>query len=113
MLSCTLQSEAQSVTEGDMGEEEDEDTEEGDEEDGLKGDTVWDPDHATPWRPRRSRRNTSQLTARQPSRLLPEKVCPDRRNSDLIVISSSMAASGGRVVDGGLGGGLHAGLSMA
>lgn len=80
MVKCKLQSEAQSVTEGDLGEEEDEeDTEEVDEEDGLKGDSVWDPDHATPWRPRRSRRNTSQLTARQPSRLLPEKVCPDSR----------------------------------
>ena len=76
-LEMQLQSEAESVTEGDMGEEEDEgETEEVDEEDGLNGDTVWDPDHATPWRPRRSRRNTSQLTARQPSRILPEKVCP-------------------------------------
>lgn len=70
-----LQSEAQSVTEEEVGEEEDEeDTEEVDGEDGLKGDSVWDPDHATPWRPRRSRRNTSQLTARQPSRMLREKV---------------------------------------
>ena len=77
---CNLQSEAQSVTEGDMGEEEDEeDIEEVDEEDGLKGDSVWDPDHATPWRPRRSRRNTSQLTAGQPPRMLPDKVCLDRK----------------------------------
>lgn len=76
MVKCKLQSEAQSVTDGDMGEEEDEE-DTVDEEDGLKGDSVWDPDHATPWRPRRSRRNTSQLTAPQPSRLLPEKVCPD------------------------------------
>lgn len=67
---------AQSVTESDIGDEEEDDqeTEEVDEEDGLNGDTVWDPDHATPWRPRRSRRNTSQLTARQPSRMLLEKV---------------------------------------
>ena len=74
-----LQSEAESVTEGTAGEEEDgEETEEVDEEDGLNRDTVWDPDHATPWRPRRSCRNTSQLTARQPSRLLADKVEPDR-----------------------------------
>lgn len=51
---------------------EEEDTEEVEEGDGLDGDTVWDPDHATPWRPRRPRRNTSQLTAKQPSRLLPD-----------------------------------------
>lgn len=78
LVMCKLQTEAQSVIEGDVGEEEEEDeedTEEADEEDGLKGDSVWDPDHATPWRPRRSRRNTSQLTARQPPRMLPEKVC--------------------------------------
>ena len=59
-----------------MGEEDGEETEEVDEEDGLDGDTVWDPDHATPWRPRRGRRNTSQLTVRQPSRLLADKVQP-------------------------------------
>ena len=63
------------MTESDIGEEEEEqETEEVDEEDGLDGDTVWDPDHATPWRPRRSRRNTSQLTARQPFRMLLDKV---------------------------------------
>ncbi|KAL3131725.1 hypothetical protein ABBQ38_007446 [Trebouxia sp. C0009 RCD-2024] len=66
---------AQSVTESDIGEEEEDEQEmeEVDEEDGLNGDTAWDPDHATPWRPRRSRRNTSQLTARQPSRMLLDK----------------------------------------
>lgn len=71
-----MQSEAESVAEQAATEEEadGEETEEVEEEDGLNGDTVWDPDHATPWRPRRSRRNTSQLTAQQPSRLLPEKV---------------------------------------
>ena len=46
------------------------------DDDGLKGDTVWDPDNATPWRPsRRSRRNTSQLTVmRKPSLMQAEKV---------------------------------------
>ena len=70
-----MQSEAESIAEAAMGEEADGDeTEEVDEEDGLNGDTVWDPDHATPWKQRRSRRNTSQLTARQPSRSLLERV---------------------------------------
>jgi hypothetical protein len=70
-----MQSEAESIAEAAMGEEADGDeTEEVDEEDGLNGDTVWDPDHATPWRHRRSRCNTSQLTARQPSRSLLERV---------------------------------------
>ncbi len=70
-----IQSEAESIAEAAMGEEADGDeTEEVDEEDGLKGDTVWDPDHATPWRHRRIPRNTSQLTARQPSRSLLERV---------------------------------------
>ncbi len=71
-----MQSEAESVAEADMAEEEAEaeEAEEVEEDDVLNGDTVWDPDHATPWRPRRSRRNTSQLTARRPSRLMPEKV---------------------------------------
>lgn len=74
-LMVCMQSEAESIAEAAMGEEADGDeTEEVDEEDGLNGDTVWDPDHATPWRPRRSRRNTSQLTARQPSRSLLERV---------------------------------------
>ena len=78
-----MQSEADSIADADMeaetaaAEEEEAEvyeSEEVEEGDGLNGDTVWDPDHATPWRPRRSRRNTSQLTARRPSRLLPEKV---------------------------------------
>lgn len=64
-----MQSEAESIAEAAMGEDAD-----GDEEDGLNGDTVWDPDHATPWKQRRSRRNTSQLTARQPSHSLLERV---------------------------------------
>ncbi|DBB08621.1 TPA: hypothetical protein ACH3X3_008748 [Trebouxia sp. C0006] len=72
--SSSDKSEAESIAEAAMGEEADGDeTEEVDEEDGLNGDTVWDPDHATPWRHRRSRCNTSQLTARQPSRSLLER----------------------------------------
>jgi len=71
-----MQSEVESIAEAAMREEADGDeTEEVDEEDGLNGDTVWDPDHATPWKQRRSRRNTSQLTARQPSRSLLVRVC--------------------------------------
>lgn len=74
-----LQSDADSV-----GQEEalpDEDSTEPDaveEEDNLDGDTPWDPEHATPWRPhRRSRRNTSQLSSlRRPSSLQPDKVHP-------------------------------------
>ncbi|DBA94598.1 TPA: hypothetical protein ACH3X1_002180 [Trebouxia sp. C0004] len=72
--SSSDKSEVESMADAVMGEEADGDeTEEVDEEDGLKGDTVWEPDHATPWRHRRSRRNTSQLTARQPSRTLLER----------------------------------------
>lgn len=48
-----------------------------DDEDNLVGDTAWDPEHATPWKPnRRSRRNTSQLSSlRPPPTLQPDKVC--------------------------------------
>ena len=73
-----MQSDADSVAEGDaMADEDSTEPDAVEEDDGLNGDTVWDPDNATPWRPqRRSRRNTSQLSAiRRPSLMQSDKVC--------------------------------------